>query len=96
MNELKISVLLMRKKMLFSGEIYLQKFYTAAGSDGSDKFHLWMRTSHTKRCPAKTSEERLKIVIGGLCNRGGRLLGSLFAAYLCECLVIDNVFLKIN
>ena len=55
-----------------------------------------MRTSHTKRCPAKTSEERLKIVIGGLCNRGGRLLGSLFAAYLCECLVIDNVFLKIN
>ena len=32
-----------------------------------------MRTSHTKRCPAKTSEERLKIVIGGLCNRGGRL-----------------------
>ena len=32
-----------------------------------------MRTSHTKRCPAKTSEERLKIVIGGLCDRGGRL-----------------------
>ena len=43
MNELKISVLIMRKKMLFSGEIYLQKFYTAAGSDGRNKYHLCTR-----------------------------------------------------
>ena len=31
--------------MLISGEIYTtgKKIYTAAGSDGIDKFHLWRR-----------------------------------------------------
>ena len=43
MSELNNSVVIMRENMLISGEIYTtgKKFYTAAGSDGSDKYHLW-------------------------------------------------------
>ena len=45
MRELNISVAIMRENVLISGEIYTtgKKFYTAAGSDGSDKFHLCVR-----------------------------------------------------
>ena len=41
-SELNISVVIMGENMLISGEIYTtgKKFYTAAGSDGSDKYHL--------------------------------------------------------
>ena len=36
----------MQSNMLFSGEFtpLRQKFYTAVGSDVSDKYHLWQRT----------------------------------------------------
>ena len=43
MSELNISSVIMRENMLISGEIYTtgKKIYTAAGSDGIDKYHLW-------------------------------------------------------
>ena len=47
------------QKMSENGEIYTagNKFYTAAGTDGMDKFHLWEYTKHwfQKRVPKESN-----------------------------------------
>ena len=48
LGDLKLSTKIMRKNMLFSGEIYTngKKLYTSSVSNGTDKSHLWERLNN--------------------------------------------------